>query len=186
MNNTQSSIADLLLLHQRETQLLTLCQSDQRVLNVILQEFSADGYDLDSVMNSDIYHPVDSYNLIKRTARTWRRILSRIDDDQVMDSVVNTINKFPDWRTSRVGVALGLLNIHKYYDLQPRDLAQGVLHDLRRNLTWVARTRLGAGDAKLLAEVALEVGNILQSSGDILNRKSVFLSFLVLNQNSFC
>ena len=67
VNNTQSSMADLLILHTRELALLDQLQSEH--LNLISQEFSEDGYDLESVLQSDIHHPVDAYNLIKRTAR---------------------------------------------------------------------------------------------------------------------
>lgn len=158
INNTQSSIADLLLLHDRETQLLEMFQSDEKNLNVITKEFETDDYALESVKKSDILHPVDSYNLIKRTARTWKRIGQKlnIEDEQLRNTVLETIKSFPDWETSRFAVALGLLNIHKYYELEPVDLVNGILHDHFKNVTYYAKTRLGVGDAKLLAEVALD------------------------------
>ena len=158
INNTQSSIADLLLLHARETQLLNMLKTDEKIFRLILEEFSSDGYDFDSVVNSDILHPVDSYNLIKRTARTWRSVETKlkIEDEQMRITVQNTIKSFPNWETSRFAVALGLLNIHKYYELDPQDLVNGILHDRFRNVTYYAKTRLGVGDAKLLAEVALD------------------------------
>ena len=158
INNTQSSIADLLLLHDREVQLLEMLHSDEKIYKVIKGEFSSDGYDFESVKHSDILHPVDSYNLIKRTARTWKRIGAMInnENEQLRSTVLETIKSFPEWETSRFAIALGILNIQKYYDLNPEDLANGILHDHFNNVTFYARTRLGVGDAKLLAEVALE------------------------------
>ena len=165
INNTQSSIADLLLLHDRETQLLEMLHSDEKIFNVIKEEFSSDEFDLESVKDSDILHPVDSYNLIKRTARTWKRIGQKlkIENEQLRTTVLETIKSFPNWDTSRFAVALGLLNIHKYYELEPLDLVNGILHDSFKNMTYFAKTRLGVGDAKLLAEVALddEVENLV-------------------------
>ena len=158
INNTQSSIADLLLLHDREVQLLEMLHSDEKIYKVIKGEFSSDGYDFESVKHSDILHPVDSYNLIKRTARTWKRIGALInnENEQLRSTVLETIKSFPEWETSRFAIALGILNIQKYYDLKPEDLVNGILHDHFNNVTYYARTRLGVGDAKLLAEVALE------------------------------
>ena len=165
INNTQSSIADLLLLHDRETQLLEMLKSDEKISKVIKEEFSSDGFDFESVKHSDILHPVDSYNLIKRTARTWKRIgaMMNIEKEQLRSTVLETIESFPDWETSRFAVALGILNIHKYYELKPEDLVNGILHDHFNNVTYYARTRLGVGDAKLISEVALddEVENLV-------------------------
>ena len=165
INNTHSSIADLLLLHARETHLLEMLHSDEKLFNVIKEEFSSDGFDLESVKHSDILHPVDRYNLIKRTARTWKRIGPRlnIEDEKLRTNVLETIKSFPNWETSRFAVALGLLNIHRYYELEPLDLVNGILHDNFKNVTYYAKTRLGVGDAKLLAEVALddEVENLV-------------------------
>ena len=158
INNTQSSIADLLRLHEKENQLLQMLQSDEEVFKVIQEEFLLDEYNLESVKHSDIHHPVDSYNLIKRTARTWKRIGTklRMKNDQLRTTVLETVETFPNWETSRHAVALGLLNIYKYYDLEPEDLVNGILHDNFKNVTYYAKTRLRVGDAKLLAEVALE------------------------------
>ena len=80
MNNTQSSMADLQLLHARELRLLARLQRDQQLMRTVTEEFAADGFSLEAVTTSDILHPIDSYNLIKRTARTWARIVERITE----------------------------------------------------------------------------------------------------------
>ena len=94
--------------------------------------------------------------MIKRTVRTWRRIEASLKtgNEALRHEVMTTVKSFPVWETSRKAVALGLLNIHKYYELEPGDLVKGVLHDHFKNTTYIAKTRLGVGDAKLIAEVA--------------------------------
>ena len=70
---------------------------------------------------------------------------------------INTVTKyFPNWESSRYGVALGILNIHQYYDLDPADLVQGIVRDTFKRKVYQAKTRLGVGDAKLIAEIAQE------------------------------
>lgn len=158
INNTQSSIADLLSLHNSEITLLKRVQNEESILNLILEEFSIDGFEIISVINSDIYHPVDAYNLMKRTSRTWTRINDRIvtENIKLRDDVMSTVKSFPQWKTCRKAVALGLLNIHQYYELEPQDLVNGILHDHLNNVTHTSKTRLGVSDAKLLSEIAMD------------------------------
>ena len=144
INNTQSSMADLQLLHARELRLLASLQRDQQLMRTVTEEFAADGFSLEAVTTSDILHPIDSYNLIKRTARTWARIVERITnlgDEDTRALVLDTASTFPRWETSRHAVALGLLNIHYYYGLEAGDLVRGELHDSYRNITYHAKTR---------------------------------------------
>ena len=95
-------------------------------MSVINEEFDADGYQLDDVKESDVFNPIDSYNLIKRTSRTWKRIIEKIKfaDTSVEKEAKFILQHFPNWETSRIGVALGILNIHKYYDLDTAELIQ--------------------------------------------------------------
>ena len=128
INNTQSSMADLQILHKRELSLIKLLKDDTDInhLSVINEEFDADGYQLDDVEESDVFNPIDSYNLIKRTSRTWKRIIEKIKfaDTSVEKEAKFLLQHFPNWETSRMGVALGILNIHKYYDLDTAELIQ--------------------------------------------------------------
>ena len=115
-NNTQSSTADLRILQQRELHLISLLLAEgagQTVRRVLAE----DGYTLEAVLGSDVLHPVDSYNLIKRTARTWRKILASLSlsEETVRTAVEEARTNFPLWERSRVPVALGILNIHVYY-----------------------------------------------------------------------
>ena len=144
-NNLQSSVADLQILHTREVRLLQMLEQDGELMRTVTEEFTNDGFSLESVIHSDILHPVDSYNLIKRTARTWARIVEKMDlsvvDADKKAVILSLTSTFPSWERSRQAVALGILNIHKYYDLEPGDLVRGVLHDAYRNITYHAKTR---------------------------------------------
>ena len=42
-----------------------------------------DGYSLKNIEETNIKHPIDNYNLLKRTARTWRKIKDTVDSDKV-------------------------------------------------------------------------------------------------------
>jgi len=37
------------------------------------------GFSLDMIERSDVLHPVDSYNLIKRTGRMWQNISTSVE-----------------------------------------------------------------------------------------------------------
>ena len=73
VNNTQASTADLRILQQRELDLLRQLQLNQQAGLAVEAGLAEDGFSLESVLGSDVLHPVDSYNLVKRTARTWPR-----------------------------------------------------------------------------------------------------------------
>ena len=57
---------------------LTLMQAVSRIgqnfTKALEGAFQNDGYSLQSVLDSDVLHPIDGYNLIKRTARTWIKV----------------------------------------------------------------------------------------------------------------
>ena len=158
VNNTQSSTADLKILHQREIHLINLFEESEGAWETLRRVFAEDGFTVEAVLHSDVLHPVDSYNLIKRTARSWPRVFAQLSleegEGRLRTAVEEARGQFPSWETSRVAVALGILNIHVYYRLDPADLVLGRLTDSLRNVTYQARTKLSPGDAKLIAEVA--------------------------------
>ena len=156
VDNIQSSIADLRILHQREVDLIRVLEGSEEAGLTVEAVLAEDGFTLTSVYNSDVLHPVDSYNLIKRTARTWPRIFNKLTnlEGDLLTAMEAARSQFPAWETTRVATALGLLNIHVYYRLEPAQLVTGTLRDTLRNITYQAATRLSAGDAKLIAEVA--------------------------------
>ena len=117
VDNIQSSIADLRILHQREVDLIRVLQASREAGLTIEAVMAEDGFTLDSVIHSDVLHPVDSYNLIKRTARTWTRIFKKLTnlEGDLLSAMEAAQSQFPAWETSRVAAGLGLLNIHMYY-----------------------------------------------------------------------
>ena len=79
LSHPQSSTADLARLQSVEILLLQKVEnSGECSARVLTETLAEDGYSLDSVLSSDVLNPVDSYNLVKRTSRTWPRILRRL------------------------------------------------------------------------------------------------------------
>ena len=72
-------MSDLQILHEKEIHLLSLLETDQDQFSILETEFEADGYSVSAVKESDILNPIDSYNLIKRTARTWNRVVKLLN-----------------------------------------------------------------------------------------------------------
>ena len=163
-NNTSSSIADLKLLLQRELELVknVLKYLSKDDVNTMLEE---DGYDLTMIEETDVLNPIDSYNLIKRTSRTWLKVKDALFkkeniDDVHSDIIEDILSKFPRWENSRIASALGLLNIQLYYELDPAEMMEGVLRDKLREKTYQAATRLRPEDLKLIASVAKSENNL--------------------------
>ena len=48
------------------------------------QQLAEDSYNIRMIETADIFHPVDSYNLIKRTGRTWRNIFRKVNQFRVI------------------------------------------------------------------------------------------------------
>ena len=157
-NNTSSSIADLKILKEKEEELLKTLEMSVLDPSLITKSLEEDGYSIDSILYCDVFHPIDSYNLIKRTSRTWpriRKLLENVELNQaVLERVDSIISEFPTWEHSRIASALGLVNVQVYYDLDPAHMVDGIVHDKLKNITYQAQTRLNVGDAKLIAQVA--------------------------------
>lgn len=80
------------------------------------QQLAEDSYNIRMIETADIFHPVDSYNLIKRTGRTWRNIFRKVNQFRVISfplllqlrlgtSVFSILqaNKRPVWLTAFPG-----------------------------------------------------------------------------------
>ena len=78
MAHTASSSEDMQLLLQRELAMIEdiLRQISADDLNRLLERF---GYTLAIIRRTDVLHPIDGYNLIKRTARMWGNITEAED-----------------------------------------------------------------------------------------------------------
>ena len=157
-NNTSSSIEDLKILNGIEKDLLKTVKNSVLNMDTIELALKDNGFSINSIFNSDVYNPIDSYNLIKRTSRTWPKIRKLLEKENLetrtIEDIDSTMSEFPTWEHSRIASALGLLNVQIYYDLEPADLINGIVKDNLKNVTYQAETKLGVGDAKLIAQVA--------------------------------
>ena len=104
-NNTSSSIADLKILNGKEDELLKTI--DRCVLNMdaIKLVFKEDGFSINSIVNSDVYNPIDAYNLIKRTSRTWHKIRKLLEKEKLENKVKVQLVNF------QAGSTVGLLRL---------------------------------------------------------------------------
>ena len=159
-NNTSSSIADLKILNEKEKDLLNNLEHAIDDMDIVIDTLKEDGYTIENILQSDVYNPVDSYNLIKRTSRTWTRIRKAFEEKKIDDRLIKLVDEkiedFPNWEHSRIASALGLLNVQLYYDLEPEDLLYGKVIDKFNKIEYKANTRLNVGDVKLIAHVAEE------------------------------
>ena len=87
LSNTALSIEDLYILHEREMKLLdsVLTYIPAEELDSVLNK---DGYSISIIKNTIVNHPIDNYNLLKRTSRTWRKLRDIMDIKKV-----NTVGK---------------------------------------------------------------------------------------------
>ena len=141
-------------------QALRQAGESKNLANLVEEVFESDGYSVRSVLDSDVLNPVDSYNLIKRTARTWPKVENAFNattDAQKENSfsrhLHSVLQAFPSWEKNREGCALGLLNIQQYYGLAPDKLARGQVEDPASGQQFLASTRLTHLDALLVAQV---------------------------------
>ena len=86
IDNIAQSIEDLYILHDQEIKLL------EKVLHHISSDYldsllSEDGYSTSIIRNTIVKHPVDNYNLLKRTSLTWRKVKEKVVSDEVSISV---------------------------------------------------------------------------------------------------
>ena len=73
--------------------------------------FQSDAYSLQSVLDSDVLNPIDSYNLMKRTPRTWIKVKYALqafhknskatDEKTFLRQLQIAVEKFPSWEQNR-------------------------------------------------------------------------------------
>ena len=83
----------------------------QNFTNVLEGAFQSDGYSLQSVLDSDVLNPIDSYNLIKRTGRTWIKVEDALqafhknskasEEETFLRQLQIAVEKFPSWEQNR-------------------------------------------------------------------------------------
>ena len=89
-------------------QALHQADKSNNLTNMLEEVLESDGYSVQSVLDSDMLNPVDSYNLIKRTARTWPKVkdaLNATADDGKEKSfsrhLHSVLETFPSWEKNR-------------------------------------------------------------------------------------
>ena len=104
----------MILLQEEVALIQSLRQADKskNFTKVLEDVFESDGYSLRSVLDSDVLNPVDSYNLIKRTARTWLKVKDALiniavedeSDDEgrsFLSHLHSVLETFPSWEKNR-------------------------------------------------------------------------------------
>ena len=94
MKNSASSVTDLRVLLNAEKALLTLLSEYEAMSTIAREILEAEGFTVAAISNSDVLHPIDGYNLIKRLGRVWPKVQEAMKllvdkDRQEMDNVKN-------------------------------------------------------------------------------------------------
>ena len=74
MKNSASSVTDLRQLLKAETALLDSLSEHEDISEIVTNILEAEGFTIPAIHNSDVRHPVDAYNLIKRLGRIWPKV----------------------------------------------------------------------------------------------------------------
>ena len=74
MKNSASSVTDLRQLLKAETALLDFLSEHEDISEIVTNILEAEGFTIPAIHNSDVRHPVDAYNLIKRLGRIWPKV----------------------------------------------------------------------------------------------------------------
>ena len=99
----QEEVALIQALHQ--------AGKSNNLTNLLEEVFESDEYSVQSVLDSDMLNPIDSYNLIKRTARTWPKVKDALDatadgekenEGEIFSRHLHSVlETFPSWETNR-------------------------------------------------------------------------------------
>ena len=114
--NSASSVTDLRLLLKAETALLGLLAEHEKIFEIATRILEAEGFTIASIHTSDVRHPVDGYNLIKRLGMVWPKVadalkLSVAESSEglegavgrkVMRQLEKALEQFPSWEENRV------------------------------------------------------------------------------------
>ena len=92
MKNSASSVTDLRVLLNAEKALLSLLSEYEEMSTIAREILEAEGFTVAAISNSDVLHPIDGYNLIKRLGRAWPKVQEALQllvdkDWQGMDNV---------------------------------------------------------------------------------------------------
>ena len=108
--NSASSVTDLRLLLKAERGLLDFLAEDEKISEIATRVLEADGFTFASIHNSDVRHPVDGYNLIKRLGLVWPKVVEAVKlseaegavGREVIRQLERALEQFPSWEENRV------------------------------------------------------------------------------------
>ena len=87
-------------------QALRQAGESNNLANLLEEVFESDGYSVRSVLDLDVLNPVDSYSLIKRTARTWPKVEIAFNattekENSFSGHLHSVLQTFPSWEKNR-------------------------------------------------------------------------------------
>ena len=114
--NSASSVTDLRLLLKAERVLLDSLAEHEKISEIATRVLEAEGFTIASIHNSDVRHPVDGYNLIKRLGLVWPKVADALKlsvaeswkgfegavGRKVMRQLEKALEQFPSWEENRV------------------------------------------------------------------------------------
>ena len=78
MKNPASSVTDLRALLTTEKGLLSLLSEHKDIFSIATFVLEEENFNISTIYNSDVLHPIDAYNLIKRLGRAWPKVLEAL------------------------------------------------------------------------------------------------------------
>ena len=78
MKNPASSVTDLRALLTTEKGLLSLLSEHEEIFSIAKYVLEEENFNISTIYNSDVLHPIDAYNLIKRLGRAWPKVLEAL------------------------------------------------------------------------------------------------------------
>ena len=111
LKNSASSVTDLRVLLNAEKALLSLLSEYEEMSTIAREILEAEGFTVAAISNSDVLHPIDGYNLIKRLGRVWPKVREvfagwelpgKILVRKMIHHLQKTLDQFPSWEENRV------------------------------------------------------------------------------------
>ena len=96
--------------------MLRLLAEHEKISEMATRVLEAEGFTIASIHNSDVRHPVDGYNLIKRLGLVWPKVVEALKlplaenweglegavGRKVMRQLERVLEQFPSWEENRV------------------------------------------------------------------------------------
>ena len=118
MKNSASSVTDLRVLLNAEKRLLRFLSEYDEMSAIARDILEAEGFTIAAIHNSDVLHPVDGYNLIKRLGRVWPKVQKEMKlrddkdwqgaDNVNKEDIVNKVDKVDKVDKGKEGVGVSV------------------------------------------------------------------------------